>query len=325
MNFPSYKSLKGGRSALAVAFIVCLSAVGVFAQISAPQAFPTPTNVEALENVGGAGNVNCTTIGYPHTGTDLFTGATFTSNVRTTDRLLINGAFPTTAAAYSFNYVTGSQNGFTTQRDGTAYPDRNVIVGVNADRTIAFNSQLPVSAVIVQISNDNYVFYYDLPNRDTFGTTYLGTTVPTNIQQGISHVQFCTDIGLRPTAAPANVAGRVLTEVGTGIRGAALTLTNLSTGEVRRAMSNNFGYYNFQDVMTDDVYLLTVASKRYVFANGSRTFTLRDSLSDADFIAAPVGPTSDSGAVVAPAKVEQPAATVYRSIVVRKIEDKEDR
>jgi hypothetical protein len=322
MNFPGYKSLFGVRSALAAAFVICLSAAGIFAQTgtsaglteqpTAPQAFPTPTNVEAFMNTGGAGNVNCSTIANPHTGTDLVTGLPFTSNVRTTDQLLINGSFPTSSAAYSFTYTSGSQSGFTTTRTGTAYPDRNVIVGVNSDRTIAFNSQLPVSAVIVQISNDNYVFYYDLPNRDTFGTTYLGTTIPTNTAQGISHVQFCTDIGLRPTAAPANVGGRVLTDYGTGIRGAYLTLTNLSTGEVRYAVSNNFGYYSFQEVMTDDVYLLTVASKRYNFANNSRTFTLRDSLSGVDFISTPEN-------TLPPTVIEAPA---LRS--VKKIDSKID-
>jgi hypothetical protein len=51
--------------------------------------------------------------------------------------------------------------------------------------------------------------------------------------------------------------------------------------------------------MTDEVYTLSVSSKRYSFPAGSRTFTLRDNVSDMNFIAAPVGESlvSDGPAV----------------------------
>ena len=105
------------------------------------------------------------------------------------------------------------------------------------------------------------------------------------------------------TAAPADVDGRVTTSAGSGIRGAYLTLTDLSTGEVRTVVTNNFGYYRFTGMMTDDVYNLTVSAKRYTFATNSQTFTLRDSLSGVNFTAsspAAILPPTSGAAILRP-------------------------
>jgi len=113
-----------------------------------------------------------------------------------------------------------------------------------------------------------------------------------------------TNSGLAVTAAPASISGRVRTESGAAIRRAFLTLTNISTGQTRVALSNSFGYYRFDDVMTDDVYTLSVSSKSYTFAESQRTFTLREELTDLDFVATP------SGGAAAPAFADK--ATTIR-------------
>lgn len=102
------------------------------------------------------------------------------------------------------------------------------------------------------------------------------------------------------TAAPADVTGRVTTDTGSGIRGANMTLTNISTGEVRSVITNSFGYFNFSQLDTDNVYVLTVASKRYTFLNNTLTFTLRDSLSGLNFIANPPVTTLPPTTIEAP-------------------------
>ncbi|HEX2641296.1 MAG TPA: carboxypeptidase-like regulatory domain-containing protein, partial [Pyrinomonadaceae bacterium] len=140
-------------------------------------------------------------------------------------------------------------------------------------------------------------------------STNLGTAT-VNIVPAAGGVYTCTytNTQLAITAAPANITGRVLTDAGYGIRGAVLTLTNLSTGEVRRVITNNFGYYTFTDAMTDDVYNLTVAAKRYSFVNDSRTFTLRDSLSGVDFV-------SVTPATLPPTQIEAPVVRTVKGKV----------
>jgi hypothetical protein len=62
---------------------------------------------------------------------------------------------------------------------------------------------------------------------------------------------------------------------------------DVSSGQLRTALSNGFGYYTFTDVKTEDFYVLSVGSKRYRFLNSSRSFTVTGDLADIDFIAAP--------------------------------------
>jgi len=106
-----------------------------------------------------------------------------------------------------------------------------------------------------------------------------------NLQAGEVVICTFTNSGLGVTAAPADIGGRVVTSAGAGISGAILTLTNVSTGEVRTTMSNNLGHYKFTNVMTDDVYTVSVWSKRHTFSDASRTFTLRENVSDLNFVA----------------------------------------
>lgn len=156
----------------------------------------------------------------------------------------------------------------------------------------------------------------------TGGTTSFNlgsrTATITVVGGAVASIQ-CTFVNgeLGTTAAPADITGRVATSYGTGIRGASMKLTNLSTGEVRYATTNNFGYYNFSGAMTDEVYMLSVASKRYTFPSSSMTFTLRDNVAGMDFIAS----DPSTGTSILPAlganttvkKAEAPAPTLVES------------
>ena len=88
------------------------------------------------------------------------------------------------------------------------------------------------------------------------------------------------------TAAPVSITGRVATAEGIGIGGAALSLSSPS-GEVRGAISSPFGYFRFDDVQSGEVYLLTIRSKRFAFADPVRTFFLSDALDGVDFVGSP--------------------------------------
>ena len=91
---------------------------------------------------------------------------------------------------------------------------------------------------------------------------------------------------LAPTAAGASISGRV-TGSGYGLRGVQLTLSNISTGETRTAVSATFGYYRFDDVPVGVLYSLTVSAKRYSFDPDTQ-INLVDELTDVDFNALPL-------------------------------------
>lgn len=91
---------------------------------------------------------------------------------------------------------------------------------------------------------------------------------------------------LTPTAANANIGGRVITARNTGIKNVDITLTGGNMTAPRTARTNAFGYFTFEDVEAGHFYILTISSKSYGFAPESQSFTLNDNLTDIVFQAA---------------------------------------
>jgi uncharacterized repeat protein (TIGR01451 family) len=102
---------------------------------------------------------------------------------------------------------------------------------------------------------------------------------------GIDPTYF--EVMLYPTAAMVSISGRVTLENGTGVPGALLTLTELSTGNVLTARTSPFGYYSFSDLPVGETYVLTVNRKGLTIANNPLNFTLMEELIDLDFTAVP--------------------------------------
>nr|ALS92481.1 carboxypeptidase regulatory-like domain protein [uncultured bacterium] len=61
---------------------------------------------------------------------------------------------------------------------------------------------------------------------------------------------------------------------------------DVTTGEIKTASTNSFGYYTFSDLTANDFYRMTVSSKRYPFRSPIRSFTLNDDLAGMDFVSA---------------------------------------
>jgi len=135
--------------------------------------------------------------------------------------------------------------------------------------------------------------------RSTGGTITIEGTVGQNLagvqsSNGTFSIRggFWAFTQLAPTAAEVSVGGRVVTAEGQGIRSVTLTLTNLSTGEIRTALSSSFGYYSFFDVPVGQIYSITIRSKRFSFDPDTRVFSVVDELTDVDFSALPLGDRS---------------------------------
>lgn len=106
------------------------------------------------------------------------------------------------------------------------------------------------------------------------------------VENGESVTCTFTSQELAPTAGEATVGGRVMDTRGMGARGVTLSLFNATTGEIKYAISNSFGFYSFTELEVAQFYILTAyETKRYTISNNERSFTLHDDLSNVDFIA----------------------------------------
>lgn len=101
---------------------------------------------------------------------------------------------------------------------------------------------------------------------------------------GQKELQLATSaVVTQPSAADATITGRVTDPYGRAISSAKLTLINAITGEVETAYTNTFGYYKFDAVPVGDFYVMNVQHRRYLFVNGSVSFSLQDSIAGLNF------------------------------------------
>jgi hypothetical protein len=177
--------------------------------------------------------------------------------------------------------------------------------------TVALSGACPASATIV-----DFVAYGTTPNcvEDPTGTpagnsTVLAVTPPTteaapapSTTTSVARVAAGTDTdnnnvdftagaptplaATHPTAAGANLAGRIVTSDGRGISKARVTLVD-DIGQVRTFITNGFGYYSFYGLQTGATYTVSVQSKSYQFNPSARAVSVQDNVSDFNFTAEP--------------------------------------
>ena len=119
----------------------------------------------------------------------------------------------------------------------------------------------------------------------TFGQAIAGTT--SSGGQYSLHGGFWFGDALQPTAAPASISGRVngLAAFGTAVRRVRVVLTDLATNEVRVARVNIAGYYQFDELEVEHLYLLRAEGPSITFAPDSVTISLLDNVTGVDFSA----------------------------------------
>jgi hypothetical protein len=93
---------------------------------------------------------------------------------------------------------------------------------------------------------------------------------------------------LSPTAAGVSIAGQILSSEGRGIRGLTVKLTDLQNGTTYFAVSNSFGFYEFDDVRVNHTYVIAVIStKRLNIVSNFRTVTPLDDVIGINFTVQP--------------------------------------
>ncbi|HEX8247448.1 MAG TPA: Calx-beta domain-containing protein [Pyrinomonadaceae bacterium] len=89
---------------------------------------------------------------------------------------------------------------------------------------------------------------------------------------------------LGPSAASVSVGGRVSSASGSAIGQAVISMT-CSSGEIRVAITNPFGYYRFDSVPAGETYIFNAADKRYQFSQPVQVRTINEEIDDINFVA----------------------------------------
>ena len=90
-----------------------------------------------------------------------------------------------------------------------------------------------------------------------------------------------------PTAANADISGRVTTAGGMPIANVKVTLTGGGLDHTVVGYTSSLGYYNFEGLPVGQNYVVTVKSRRFFFSEPSHFITLQDNITDGDFVADP--------------------------------------
>ncbi|HMJ08952.1 MAG TPA: carboxypeptidase-like regulatory domain-containing protein [Pyrinomonadaceae bacterium] len=197
------------------------------------------------------------------------------------DELIMDFAAPNG----NFQYMTyNSPQGPVILSGNQPNPIRSFNIASAGSIVASFSSQIQIMAVIVRAGSNSYVYSYAYPSSPlTYGDTNLNTGDP----QPINRVTLCYGTSLAPSAGSASIAGRVVDFGGRGISGASLTVADASTGVSMGTRTNPFGYYTVDGLQAGQVYVVSIAHKRYSFAQESRTISLTEDLTSVDFTANP--------------------------------------
>ncbi len=236
-----------------------------------------------------------------------------TRNIDKTDGFIIGGLQRTYNASGTRLFAVGTANGFApvtinatagtfnATTTFTVRANNGTLAGASSTQSLTRNWTLEPSAG--GITTANLTFQYletDLPSgADEIAFDFLRRSGGTTTNEGVFNRNTTTNIfsllgvtnfsdwslgTLAPTAANVIVGGRVLTDTGRGIPNARLQLTD-SNGNIRRANTNHFGYYRFDNVEAGETYIISVAHKSYLFVNATQVINVADSITDLNFIA----------------------------------------
>lgn len=269
--------------------MVFLSLTGTFSSLNAQKIFDTPATDDfsqaftAPTPVALSGNVSCA---------DLNANGTTFSNINS-DRELKLDFTPGSGNSGPHPFTNGNGRVVEGVEDsGNSVSLQNVrAIAHDEVNTFDFTSTKIINAVIVKADGVSNVYNYP---AGTFGDSGLQTALDGNKRRGISHISFCNSSRiLATTAATAKVSGRIRDINGKPATRVAVTITNVSTGEVLSTRADSFGRYSFTDLRTGENYLLRVFSRSRTFGVNQILINLTEDLADVNFSTNPTEAKSD--------------------------------
>jgi hypothetical protein len=135
----------------------------------------------------------------------------------------------------------------------------------------------------------------------------------TRVLVSSAHSDIVCKIGV--TAAPVSLSGRVLDAYGRQVANAIVSVTD-SSGTVRSARTNTFGYYSFGSLTAGQSYLVKVSSKAAQYA--PRLFSASQDFEGFDLY--PSGATKSLSGVIVTDLISPIKTTKTESVVTKKRE-----
>jgi hypothetical protein len=116
------------------------------------------------------------------------------------------------------------------------------------------------------------------------GGTVNGATNTFNAPAVSDFSQWSAGLAI-PTAAPANISGRITTSFGRGMSRVTVYVQDMNGEVVGLAYTSTFGYFTVFDVPTGASYVVSAKAKRYRFDPPSQVISLNDNVSGVNFVA----------------------------------------
>jgi hypothetical protein len=156
----------------------------------------------------------------------------------------------------------------------------SILTGLNPESIVevpaGLNSLSTLAAVPVQLLSDNGDDVY-------YGDGIIAKELASNeFKKFRSDVVTIQAIG--PTAASVSVAGRVFNPEGGGIRNALVSVTDTTTGAVKTAHTNTFGYFSVAGLPAGRTFIFEVRAKGYSFE--PQVLTVLEDIADFNLVAA---------------------------------------
>jgi hypothetical protein len=95
------------------------------------------------------------------------------------------------------------------------------------------------------------------------------------------------EVQLASTAANVLAGGRVTTSDGRGISNVRVTITD-SNGATHSVLSDEFGYYSFDDIQAGETYIFSVSHKRYSFNQSTQVHSIVEETNQVNFVGLPI-------------------------------------
>lgn len=130
---------------------------------------------------------------------------------------------------------------------------------------------------------------YNSPTQVTLNISTVGANVggPQDITITNPDGQSKTTTGLinvlLPTAAPANIGGRITDDYGNGIAFVNIQIVSPNGTFSASTITNSFGYFQFDNVPTGVTYIITPRSKKYSFDPENLVYSHLDQVTDLGF------------------------------------------
>jgi hypothetical protein len=168
------------------------------------------------------------------------------------------------------------------------FPNGTPITAANIRDALVYGNSTTIDAGLLVLLNSGQAQINE--NSSGTGTTFSMQRVPngsggsrnTDTYQALGPTPDGPNFG--PTAANVSLSGRVTDANGQGILNARMMLEGGSLTEPRFAVTSSFGYYRFDGLATG-TFIVTINSKRHVFATPTRSVTVNDNVADMDFVA----------------------------------------